>query len=180
MKGPIQLVCALLVAGMAAQVGPNKKPEPTSFAPIAFFNKKCTYCHGRDGVSYPDDLGTRYDEARLYDRLVEMTDEKAHAPVTNKELDVLASWFRALMKKEPYVAWVSSKDGVLTFEATTGAKLTTNSGAAKFEKGVWLVSSTSPAETVTVTATLDKKSTVLRLADRAVSHAKPVIKQSIR
>ncbi len=168
----IALCCSPLLVALA-QDAPKKKPEPTNFAPIAFFNKNCTYCHTKDGTSYPDDLGARYDEKALYARLVEMTDEKAHAPLTNRELDVLASWFRSLMKKEPHVAWVSAKDGVLTLEATTGAKLTTNAGTAKLEKGAWVVTGASQAESVTVTVTSGKKSTVLKLATASVSHGKP-------
>ncbi len=168
------VLCCVPLLVAFAQDAPKRKPEPTNFAPIAFFNKNCTYCHTKDGTSYADDFGARYDENALYARLIEMTDEKAHAPLTNRELDVLASWFRSLIKKEPYVAGVSSKDGVLTFESSLGAKVTTNAGSVKFEKGVWNVSGAASADTVTVTSTSGKKSTVLKLADGSVSHGKPV------
>jgi hypothetical protein len=167
-------VLGLLPLALAiAQEVPDKKPEPTGFAPIAFFNKKCTYCHAKDGIGYPDDLSKRYDEERLFDRLVEMTDEKAHAPLTNKELEVLASWFRSLMKKEPYIAWVTSKEGVLSLEASAMAKLTSTEGTLSLAKGTWELRGAPRPDQVVIRATLDGRKSELNLSKASVSHPAP-------
>jgi hypothetical protein len=160
------------------QQSPAKPVVATPFAPIGFFNKNCYYCHAKDGAGYPADFGKQYDEKKLYDRLIEMTEEKARVGLTDKELDGLASWMRSLMKKEPHVTWVGTKGAELSFEATTGATVTTTvkggAVAIKQDKGLWKL--TRPAGSVNsdvvVTATVQRKSTKLALKDAASSHTK--------
>jgi hypothetical protein len=162
----LPLVAALL------RSAPAKKPEPTGFSPIKFFNSKCMYCHSADGASYLPGSLRAYSDERLLDRLAEMTDDKARSPLSNKELEVLASWFRSLGKQEPYIAWTALNDGVYTFEATKGATLTASSGSMVLDRGKWTLRGVKDGETPTVTATKEKKKTVLKLAESAVSHPK--------
>jgi hypothetical protein len=174
-----RVVFGLFVLGSAAlQQLPAKPVEATTFAPIGFFNKNCYYCHPKDGAGYPADFGKGYDEKKLYDRLLDMTEEKARVALTDKELDVLASWMRALMKKEPHVAWVETKGAELVFEATSGATVTAtvkgSAVAVRQDKGLWKLTrpAGSVAGDVVVTATLQRKSTKLALKSAASSHTK--------
>ncbi|MEX2244230.1 MAG: cytochrome c [Fimbriimonadaceae bacterium] len=168
----------VVLAFAVLQQSPSKPVEATTFAPIGFFNKNCYYCHPKDGAGYPTDFGKGYDEKKLYDRLLDMTEEKARVALTDKELDVLASWMRSLMKKEPYVAWVETKGTELSFEATAGAAVTaTVKGSAvaiRQDKGLWKLMRPpgSVAGDVVVTATVQRKSTKLALKDAASSHTK--------
>jgi hypothetical protein len=167
-----RIVIALLPLAVALQTG-QKPPEPTGFAPIAFFNKKCVYCHAKDGEAYSPAALRGYSEAALAARLLEMTEERAKAPLTDKEREVLASWFRSLGKEQPYVAWVSWKDGEARFEASKGARVTTNKGTVRAVEGVWVITGVAKPTELVVTAAVGSKKTVLKLADSAVSHPRP-------
>lgn len=169
----MRLVVAFVPLALAVlQSAPAKKPEPTNFAPIAFFNQKCVYCHARDGGSYVAASLSRYTDEALLNRLAEMTDEKARAPLADKDLEVLASWFRSLGKQEPYIAWTTIKDGAYSFEATKGANLTASSGTIKLEKDKWTLTGVRQGETPTVTATKDRKKSTLKLSEFATTHPK--------
>jgi hypothetical protein len=162
----------ILPLGLALAQDAPKKPEPTNFAPIAYFNQKCVYCHGRDGSTYVASSLVKYKDEELLDRLSDMTDEMARAPLSDKDLEVLASWFRSLSKQEPFVAWTWLKDGVYTLEATKGATLKASSGTVTLDKDKWTLTGVRTGETPTVTATKDRKKTVLKLSESAVSHPK--------
>jgi hypothetical protein len=167
------LLGALAFAGwVAAQATQAPKVEPTRFAPMTFFDKKCVYCHMKGGEGYDPQALRNYSDKALLERLREMSDEKARAPLSDRELAALASWFRALGKQEPHIAWVSLRDGVYMFEATPGASLTSSSGTIVLEKETWVLSGVRPGEWPTVTATKGRKKTVLDLSKAAVSHPK--------
>lgn len=163
---------ALPLALAIVQSAPEKKPEPTVFEPIAFFNQKCTYCHTRDGGSYVAASLAKYTDEALLDRLSEMTDEKARSPLADKDLEVLSSWFRSLGKQEPYIAWTALKDGTYTFEATKGAALTSNIGTLKLEKEKWSLTGVETGKSPTVTATKDRKKSTLKTSESSTTHSK--------
>lgn len=168
----LSLAALPILVGATMQNAQRAKPSPTAFAPIGYFNRQCFYCHSRDGASYDANSLRKYTDKQLLAKLVEMTDDKARAPLSDRELDVLASWFRSLGKQEPFVVWTASKDGTFTFEATKGATLTASSGSFAFDKDKWVLTGAKSNESPIVTATLGKKKTVLRLAEASYSHVK--------
>jgi hypothetical protein len=137
-------------------------------------------CHGENGSLYRSDLAKGMTEAKLEARLVEMTDGQARSPLGNKELDVLAAWFRAFLKKEPFVAWTSTNGSKLNFETSAGATLTaTASGksvAVTQSRGLWTLTlpSGASASSVVVTAKSGDKKIELKLAGASTSHTSPL------
>lgn len=159
-----------LGAGLVQQA-PKPAPKPTGFAPIAYYNKSCVYCHSKEGASYDAASLRKYSDKQLLARLLEMTDEKARAPLSDRELEVLAAWFRSLGRQEPFVVWTGLKDSAYTLEATKGATLTSSIGTLKLDKDKWTLTGAKAGENPTLTATKDQKKSVLKLSEGAFTHA---------
>lgn len=171
------LGCSLFTfgAGWIAQstAPPLRRLEPTAFEPITFFNKKCVYCHAKDGAAFTPAALAKYSEKAMEDRLLEMTDEKAKAPLADRDLDVVLAWFRALKKSEPFIVWTAQKDGVYKFEASPGSTLTTSEGTVAKDGTLWRVTGVTKPESLELTAKVGRKQSVLRIAQASVSHPRP-------
>jgi hypothetical protein len=159
-----------IVQSPAAQ---SRRPEPTAFEPITFFNKKCVYCHAKDGAAFTPEVLAKYTEKTMEDRLLEMTDEKAKAPLADRELDVMLAWFRAMKTSEPFIVWTALRDGVYKFEASPGSTLTASEGTVTKDGTLWRVTGVTKPESLVLTAKVGRKQTVLRIAQSSVSHPCP-------
>ena len=154
-------------------------PAPLGHAPLEYFAAKCARCHGPFGSFYGEDFGRNRSDAALHKVVKEMAEGPAGAPLAGRELDAQVAFHRALLAKEPFVAWTGQSGGEIAGEVspdtTVSARVKGVEVPAKVDDTRWRL--TLPAGTaasdVTVVARSDATSTTLALKDAAFSHGTP-------
>jgi hypothetical protein len=136
------LIAALAFAPLGAIYAQPEAPKTSGFAPLDYFSAKCARCHGPNGSFYGAKFGKGLkDDAALKDIVKAMCDGPGGAPLEEHDLEILTDFHRALRDGKPYLVAVELKDGVLSGEASPGAKITLESGTkiveVKLEGNKW-------------------------------------------
>lgn len=172
MRRLVWLVALLPVLGVVAPPG----PRPSAFAPVAYYMDHCARCHGVDGDLYAEGWERRSTGKALADVIDEMARGPAAAPLTSEQLRAVTALHVAWQRKEPFVAWTGSSNGVWSGEVSPEAKVEVGDGrrrvAAQVRGDRWsarLPKGFRPSS-ATITA-IGGARTVLRVADGPYSHA---------
>lgn len=159
---------------------PPMKPTPPTIAPISYFEDRCARCHGPHGSFYGDDFGKKLPEPALRKVVSDMCRVQGDSPLKGVDLDAEVAYHRALIAGDPFIVVIHAKDGRLSGEVTEKAAVTVKFKRSTVSAEVKLVSWSvsvpkgEKAEDAVVTATLQKRSTVVRLVKECFSHAKAV------
>lgn len=95
-----------------------------SFGALDYFQAHCASCHGNYGEAYGDRFARDISEETLQQRIVEMAEGPAGAPLKGAQLKELDAFHRALRDGQPYAAVIScSDDGLVRGEALPGSTL---------------------------------------------------------
>ena len=117
-------------------------PEKPAFQALSYFQAHCATCHGAYGAAYAPLLGPSLSDAQLLRKAREMTEQRAQAPLNERDLATLVEFLQALRDDRPY-AKVTSRgaDGVLEGEALPGTNVRINDASglskAKVQGHTW-------------------------------------------
>lgn len=167
---------ALAIAGFSGAESRKANPVLPKVGPISYFDDHCAKCHGPQGSFYGDDFGKNLKEGALHKVVDDMCRHQGEAPLDGADLEAEVAYHRAMIAKEPFLAITKITSMQISGEVTEKSVV-----RVKFKRStIWaIVNNTAwktaiprgekPADAV-VTAILDKRSTVLRLASSAFSH----------
>ncbi len=165
----------LTVCTWAAAAGTGS-PAPVATGPLSYFAAKCARCHGPFGSFYGDDFGGKLSDAKLRQVVREMAQGPARAPLGGTDLDALTAFHRALIARQPFVAWTGADAARLVGEATPDATVRVRFGGRETTvTRDWVVWTAAippghvPAEAV-VEAMLQDATTTLALSRQPFSH----------
>jgi hypothetical protein len=169
---------ALAAAAGFLGLGFAQRPEqtPLNVAPIAYFQAQCARCHGT--VTSPSN--TAFEKPLPNDELKRFVEDMAAGPggkaLAGRDLDALVGLHRAMIAKQPYLAWTGRDGRKLKGDVSPGAKVTAKSGKNAVTvtvKGLaWSLEipvGTSPGD-ITLEAVKGKASTKLDLRRHAFTH----------
>ncbi len=109
---------------------PPAPPGPLGFAPVSYFENRCSRCHGAYGSMYPQRTRTSYDA--LKHKIAEMAAGQGQAPLDEKQLEAETAYHHALLSGTPFVAVVQatgSPEGLtLSGETMPGTVLAITAG----------------------------------------------------
>jgi hypothetical protein len=153
--------------------------SPLGHAPLEYFAAKGARCHGPYGSFYGEEFGRKRSDAGLRQVVREMAEGPAGAPLVGRELDAQVAFHRALLAKEPFLAWTAQSEtgvaGEVSPDSTVTARLNDRETSAQLVDTRWRVAlpSGARASDVTVVACSGASSTTLALRDASFSHGAP-------
>jgi hypothetical protein len=155
--------------------GPVKTP------PVSYFNDHCASCHGPGGQNYGPTFGQNLTDAALHQKVKDMAEGQGQAPLTDADLNAEVAYHRALILKQPFVAWSAVETGQISGEVSAGAAVSASAGGKPLkvaQKGtMWAINlDGTKAEDVTVSATGGGGTTTLPLAKASYSQSAPLKK----
>lgn len=172
----ILLFACLLLIGEARQKSVPVKP--LSVLPIRYFEDHCARCHGSFGSFYGEEFGKELSDEKLQEAVKMMAEGPAGAPIQGESLSAQVAFHRALIRKEPFVAWTGRSATELWGEVTEHAKVQVRFGkrlqSASVKGSEWRVKvpAQANAQTAQVIATWKGKQTTLLLQQSAYSHSR--------
>lgn len=170
------LIACLLLIGEARQKSVPVKP--LSAPPIRYFEDHCARCHGSFGSFFGEEFGKELSDEKLQEAVKRMAEGPAGAPLQGESLSAQVAFHRALIRKEPFVAWTGRSVTELWGEVTENAKVQVRFGkrlqAASVKGAEWRVKipAQASAQTAQVIATWRGKQTTLQLRQGAYSHSR--------
>lgn len=165
------------VARSSHQQAPEKpKPAPLKVAPRAYFIDHCQRCHGVDGSNLIPGFAEKETVEKLKFDVKRMADGAGEAPLEDKDLDVQTAYMQLASAAKPFIAWTKIDGTTLSGEVSDSATLTAALGDKPLEIKLdddyrWTVAlpSLDDLPKLKITATLEKKSSVLIPAERPYS-----------
>ena len=179
-----EITCALTVGGLLVLAtfvcGAPKANVALADGPISYFNAKCARCHGPYGSFYGEDFGRKLTDRQLRKVVADMAAGPAQASLSGQELEAQVAFHRALIARQPFLAWTGMDADSATGEVTPGARVhaTVNGRPTqvKTSRHTWQVrlpGSNKPVA-VSVSASSGKTSVTLDLGRSAFTHAAPL------
>lgn len=165
-----------LTACFPAPRGADQEPvKPLKFKPIGYYQAQCARCHGPYGLDYTEHFYAITDFDKLRADVKRMCEGPGLMPLDGLSLDAEVDYHKALVHKGPFISWNAFDGTTLTGEVTKGAKVTAKAGetdlAVTTEKLKWTVKLPAGIDykSLKLTATVDKKQTLLDLSSSAWS-----------
>lgn len=158
-----------------------KPAQALGFAPIEYFDQHCARCHGVEGEFFGDEFGKDLDDAGLREKVRAMAAGPGGAPIEGSHLGAVVAYHRAMIAKEPFVAWTGASKDKLEFEVSPGAEFVAKAGENVLEvsKGEGAYEVKLPAgmaaSSVVVEAARGESKTQLELSKATTSHARPLV-----
>jgi hypothetical protein len=155
-------------------------PATPTVPPISYFEDRCARCHGPQGSFYGDDFGRKLSEDALQKVVDDMCRVQGDAPLKGLELEAQVAYHRAMIAKEPFLVVTRTKDGELAGEvaekAVVSVKYRRISVTAEVKATSWKsrVPKGEKPEDAVITATLGKRTSVVRLSKESFSHSRPI------
>ena len=175
----LSLLLAALLPFALGDVPKGAPPALVTTAPISYFEDRCSRCHGPQGSFYGDAFGKNLTEEALRKVVDDMCRVQADSPLKGMDLDAQIAYHRALIAKEPFLVVTQVKEGEISGEvaekatvqvkvkrATVTAEVKYTGWKAELPKGV-------KASDLVVSATLDGRTTTLKVSRETFSHSKP-------
>jgi hypothetical protein len=181
MKQRAALSFVVLTAASLA-LSDSPKPGLPKVPPLKYFDDRCARCHGPQGSFYGNDFGKGLSEEALKKVVYDMCRNQGEMKLEGFDLEAQVAYHRSMIAKELFLVVTKIENGVLSGEvtekATVEAKFKSSTVRAEVKGATWTarIPNGEKAATAVVSATLDKQSATLKVAQQYFTHAKPLAK----